>query len=213
MSRKLFPLFAMLFLYLVVTAGVTASAQTERPPGPRPLALGCCKCLGESNTLNLSTITGNPWTINGNPAVQTAVHPAWTNNPGPAKWFSTTATGNAVIPNGSFVYQLPFTVPNCTIDQRAILSGNMGGDNDITIRLDNPNGPVIAQCTGGWCFNSTRNQAIPFSVAVGPGNHQLYVTVVNAGAGPSGMFVNAILTAKCASEPVKPSMEPGGPRQ
>jgi hypothetical protein len=215
MSRKFNPLFTLLFFFTLFIAGGAAFGQSERVPAPKPLVLGCCKCLGGSNTLDLSTIAGNPWTVSGNPAIiQTTFHPAWNNNPGPAKWVSTTAGGgNGGVLGGTYVYQIRFTVPNCTIDQRSTIAGNLGGDDDIAIRLDNPSGPPIAQCTGGWCFHTPNHPAIPFTVGVGPGNHTLYVTVVNGGTGPSGMFVNAILTAKCTGEPVKPGMEPVEPRQ
>lgn len=215
MPRKFFPLFALLFIFTVAMARETVSAQTERNPAPKPLVLDCCRCLGDNNKLDLSTVAGNPWMIAGNQAfIQTSTHSAWTNNPGPAKWVSITAGGgNGGVPGGSFVYQLRFTVPNCTIDQKAAITGNLGGDDEIALRLDNPSGPVIAQCTGGWCFNTAHHPAIPFNMGVGPGNHTLYVTVVNGSLGPSGMFVNATLTAKCAAEPIKPSMEPGGPRR
>lgn len=215
MSRKYFPFFPLLFLLTVTIAGGNAAGQSEKVPAPKPLVLGCCKCLGGSNTLDLSTVAGNPWTVNGSAApIQATFHPAWNNNPGPAKWVSTTATGgNGGVAGGTYVYQIRFTVPNCTIDQRVTLAGNMGGDDTIAIRLNTTTGSPLAQCTSGYCFHTPNNPAIPFSVAVGPGNHTLFVTVVNGSLGPSGMFVNATLSAKCTGEPVRPGQETSGPRE
>jgi hypothetical protein len=214
MSRKLNPASAALAFAFLLLATLSAAAQDERrvpveiaPPDRAPgrAVLGCCKCLGGTNTLDLSTVSTNAWTVNGNPvAFLTATHPSWNINPGPARWVSTTAAGGTgSLPAGTYEYRLNFVVPACTIEQRVTLAGNFGGDDDVDLFLDNATGPAIpqnqfflAQCAGGWCFNTPRQTLRTFSRAVTPGPHTLIVRVKN-GIGPSGMFVNATLSGAC----------------
>lgn len=204
MSRKLNSVSALFALTLIAIAATSAIAQIDRArpnsdsiivKGP---TLGCCKCLGGTNTIDLSTISPNNWTVNNNPAVflpQMQINSAWNINPGPAQWVSTSAGGG----NGStgdFDYKLSFVVPDCTIRQTITLSGNYGGDNTVSVYLDNTTN-LVSACSGIWCF-STSHQSLPtFSKPVMPGPHTLIVRVNNAG-GPSGMFINARLTGDCA---------------
>lgn len=162
--------------------------------------LGCCKCLDGANSLDLSTVSGNDWTVNGNPvAYPTSIHSAWNLNTGTAKWVSTILSGSTGnIAEGDYEYRLKFVIPNCTINQEVMLSGNLGGDDDVKIFLDNNQ---LSQCSGGWCFN-TNNPPPAFSTAVTPGTHYLIVKVHNS-SGPSGMFVNAKLTGKCSGKLTK----------
>ncbi|MCU1267741.1 MAG: hypothetical protein JWM21_4059 [Acidobacteria bacterium] len=167
--------------------------------------LGCCNCLGGTNTLNLSTISSNNWTINNNPvAFPGSINSYWNLNPAPASWVSTVASGSTgTVPPGTYDYKLQFVVPHCAIEQRVTLSGNYGGDDDIFVYLDTTNNAnLISQCTLGWCFN-TQNPPPPitnYSVPQGP--HTLIVRVKNSGANPSpsGMFINAKLTGTCVSQ-------------
>jgi hypothetical protein len=225
MSRKLNPVSAFIAFAFLLCAVSTASAQPGRlGPGRtvdvratavaqgRVATLGCCKCLGGTNTLDLSTVNSNRWTVsNGAPAVfQAAVHPLWNLNPGPAAWVSAVAGGGTGgVPTGVFEYRLDFFVPTCTIGQEVTLTGNYGGDDDVDVFLDDATGPAVAQnqfflsqCTGGWCFNTPKKSlsAQSFTRSVGPGAHTLIVKVTNHGGGPSGMFVNAALNAACRRE-------------
>jgi hypothetical protein len=220
MSRKLNPVAAALAFAFLLLVASSAAAQGDRL-GParavevsaaavvqgRAATLGCCKCLGGTNTLDLSTASPNAWTVtNGNPvSFLTALHPLWNINPGPAKWVSTAAGGGTVgTPAGSYEYRLDFVVPACTIEQRVTLAGNFGGDDDVDLFLDNATGPAnptnpffISQCTGGWCFNTPKKTLQTFTRTITiPGPHTLIVKVTNGG-GPSGMFVNATLTGAC----------------
>ena len=211
MSRMLKMDTAALALALLFLAASPAAAQiqrleatrvpAERPP--RPATLGCCKCLGGTNTLDLSTIPSNAWTVsNGSPvAYPTATHPAWNVNPGPAKWVSTVASGGTgSVPAGTYEYRLDFLVPACTIGQEVTLSGNVGGDDDFDVFLDSAAGTPLTSCAG-WCFN-TQKPLQTFTTPVTPtppGLHTLIVRIKNGG-GPSGMFVNATLTGACRRE-------------
>jgi hypothetical protein len=199
MSRKFNSVSAILALTVLVLAASSAMAQDDRaqPTGP---TLGCCKCLGGSNALDLSTISSNPWTVNSNPVVflaQNQINSAWNINPGPAQWVSTSAGGGNGAA-GNFDYKLSFMIPECTIRQQVTLSGSYGGDNNVALYLDSViPANLIAQCTGNWCF-STSHQPLPtFTKAVGPGPHALIVRVNNQG-GPQGMFINARLSGACA---------------
>ena len=222
MSRKLNPVSAALALAFLLVASSVAAAQDDRLGPARPVevrasalipaggaALGCCKCLGGTNTLDLSTTPSNAWTVNGAPAAfLSAIHSAWNINPGPARWVSTAASGGTGgVPAGVYEYRLNFVVPACTIGQSVTLTGNYGADNDVAVFLDDATGPAaggnplfVSQCTGNWCFNSSKTPLPSFvNKPVAPGPHTLIVKVRNEG-GPSGMFVNATLTGACRRE-------------
>ncbi|HEX8161128.1 MAG TPA: hypothetical protein VF538_04610 [Pyrinomonadaceae bacterium] len=212
MSRKLRSLSAIFALTGLLIAAPSATAQVERGAQikqagldgrGRVATLGCCKCLGGTNTLDLSTISSNNWTVNGSPVVfLTAIHQLWNINPGPAKWVSTVATGGTgTVPAGSYDYKLDFVVPACSIDQKVTLTGDYGGDDDVQVFFDNTGFPP---CTGGWCFNTPNKSLSTFTATVGPGTHSLRVKVTNDGPSPSGMFVNAKLVGTCSSELTKP---------
>ena len=219
MSRKLSSLSAIFAALILALAASSAMAQVERnaqfnmerDDARGPVAtLGCCKCLGGSNALDLSTVSSNNWLVNGNPAVfLTAIHPLWNLQTGPAKWVSTVASGGTgSLPAGSYEYKLKFVVPACSIDQKVTLTGKYGGDDDAGVFLDNlTTGASISlgSCGGGWCFNTTNNSN-PRTLTpqnLSPGTYYLRVKVQNSG-GPSGMFVNAQLTGNCTGEPTKP---------
>jgi hypothetical protein len=215
MSRKFYMVLVALAFTVLGIAASSPLAQDRRQQrlevidarvaeGP---TLGCCKCLGGTNALDLSTTSQNRWTVNGGTAVfLTATHPAWNINPGPAQWVSSAATGGTGgLPAGDYEYRLDFVVPACTIEQRVTLTGNYGGDDNLSVFLDNAAGPAssanpnfISQCTGGWCFNTPRKTLSTFSFPVSPGPHALIIKVRNDG-GPTGMFVNAKLTGACRS--------------
>jgi hypothetical protein len=208
MFRKLSSLLAVCaFTFFVVMssapAQVSRSTEIVDTQAAAVPTLGCCKCLGGSNTLDLSTVSSNQWTVNGSPVVfVTTVNPFWTMNPSPANWVSTVANTTTNVPGITYDYKLAFAVPRCTIEQRASLSGSFAGDDDVFVYLDSAVPPkLIAQCTGGWCFNISHKPIPTFNnYAVGPGSHTLIVRVKNAAGGPSpsGMFINAKLTGNCA---------------
>jgi hypothetical protein len=209
MSRKLNSVSAILAFAVLVLAVSSAMAQMARvrPNTDETIikapTLGCCKCLGGTNTLDLSTLSSNNWTVtNGgitNPAVFLAgsqINSAWNINPGPAQWVSTSASSGTGS-GGDFDYKLNFVIPDCAIRQSITLAGSYGGDNNVALYLDSITGAnLIAQCAGNWCF-STSHQPLPtFSKNVNPGPHALIVRVNNV-SGPSGMFINAKLTGNC----------------
>ncbi|MBX7170007.1 MAG: hypothetical protein K1X72_03545 [Pyrinomonadaceae bacterium] len=179
---------------------IDVKAEREKLP-----TLGCCKCLEGSNTLDLSTIQGNNWTVNGSPvAFPTSIHGAWNLNIGSAKWVSTNINGSiGNVPQGDYEYKLQFFIPNCTIGQEVKLAGNLGADDDVKFYLDNTSSTPLSQCGGGWCFN-TQNSPPAFSTTITtPGIHTLIVQVHNSGLTPSGMFMNAKLVSKCSTKLTK----------
>jgi hypothetical protein len=218
MSGKLRALSAIFAFTILVSAASSTMAQVVRkaqfdPPRDdergNVATLGCCKCLGGTNTLDLSTVSSNNWTVNGNPvAFLSAIHPLWNLPTGPAKWVSTIASGGTGgIPPGAYEYRLKFVVPACSIDQTVTIAGNYGGDDDVPgVFLDNlstSSSVSLASCSGGWCFNSTNNtNPRTFTYNVLPGTYYLRVKVQN-GVGPSGMFVNAKLSGNCTRDPIK----------
>src|SRR5437660_1753271 len=128
MLRKLNSLLVLFAFTILVIAASSAMAQKT---------LGCCNCVGGTNTLDLSTVSSNSWTVNGSPVVflsQTQINPAWNYNTGSAQWVSTSAGGG----NGSagnFDFELPFAVPNCTIPQKITVTGTFGADNNVDVYL------------------------------------------------------------------------------
>jgi hypothetical protein len=209
MSRKMKSLSTLFAVVLLLIAASSSIAQVDRSSRPRPdttdpmvkvPTLGCCKCLGGTNTLDLSTISSNGWTVNGNPvAFPTQINQWWNLSTGPAKWVSTVATGSTGnVSLGTYDYKLNFIVPNCAIEQRVTLDGTYGGDDAIFVYLDNT-ANLISQCTGGWCFNTQHTPPPIVNYPVIGGSHALIVRVKNTGLSPSGMFVNAKLTGTCRS--------------
>jgi hypothetical protein len=225
MKNKL-NLMIMILAMLVFGNTLMGQKQTEKtkivPPDDRVIdavkpdddlkekvpVLGCCQCLGGTNSLNLSTIAGNNWRVAGSPAAFiTTPHSAWNLPTSGASWVSTVASGASTnLPISTLDYELKFKVQNCTIPQTVTLTGKVGGDDDIAVYLDNTSGTALSSCTGGWCFN-TSNPPPAISTTVGAGWHKLIVRVNNGGVSPSGMFVNAKLTSNCSKSPTKPEKE------
>ena len=201
------------------TAAPQAQAQEAMQAPPRAIrvplpatdqkipTLGCCRCLGGQNKLDLSTIPGNPWRVNGQPAVAVAAPNAAWAPPGSAKWVSINAAANGGN-NTTYHYTLQFKVEKCTIPQTIVFKGlSAAGDNYIKIWLTGPSGGGPVQCTapGGYCFTPANqlNNFAAWPVTVQPGLYTLNVDVTNI-SGPTGMFVNAVLEGQCTKEPVKP---------
>lgn len=213
---------AVLAAALAVVAGLSstaappARAQGRVPLPPRgPIVtiedrlptLGCCHCLGGENKLDLSTIPGNPWRVNGQPVVPvTPVNAAWSTNTHGARWVSLNAAGSGG--NGTtYHYTLQFKVEKCTIPQTIVLKGiAAAGDNYEKVYLTGPVGGGPAACTvaGGYCFTAA-NQLNNFAAwpLTAPGVYTLNVDVANI-SGPTGMFISAMLEGRCTKEPVKP---------
>ena len=211
--------FAALFGFVVAFAATAApQAQEAMQAPPRAIAvppsqdqriptLGCCQCLGKQNILDLSTTPGNPWLVNGQPAVAvTAPNAAWA-PAAPAKWVSINAAANGGN-NTTYHYTLQFKVEKCTIPQTIVFKGiSAAADNYIKVWLTGPSGGGPVQCTvaGGYCFTPS-NKLVNFAawpVTVAPGLYTLNVDVTNI-SGPTGMFMNAVVEGKCTKDAVKP---------
>lgn len=187
-----------------------APPRGELPPATaieRMPTLGCCHCLGGENTLDLSTIPGNPWRVNGQPVVAVSpVNAAWTTLTNGAKWVSLNVAGSGG--NGTtYHYTLQFRVEKCTIPQSIVLKGlAAGGDNYEKVYLTGPvgAGPVACTAAGGYCFTNG-NRLVNFAnwPLTKPGVYTLNVDVANI-SGPTGMFLSAVLEGRCTKAPVKP---------
>ena len=206
-------LFGVILFVIAATSAIAhvdskAQFNQDRDDVRRKVAiLGCCRCLGGTNSLDLSTIGSNNWTVNGSPVAFLTTINSWWNLPtGSANWVSTIATGgtgNIAASPPPYEYKLKFVVPACAIEQKVTLAGNYGGDDDVPgVFLDNittSTSSLLTSCSGGWCFNSTNNSnPRTFTTTVPPGTYYLRVEIKNGG-GPSGMFVNAKLTSTCRS--------------
>jgi hypothetical protein len=215
---------AFLAAALAVVAGLSSTAAPparaqDRVVGPpradlpvagvpeRMPTLGCCHCLGGENKLDLSTVPGVPWRVNGQPVVPVSpVNAAWSTNTHGANWVSLNAAGSGG--NGATShYTLQFRVEKCTIPQSIVLKGiAAAGDNFVKVYLTGPvgGGPVACTAAGGYCFTAA-NQLNNFAAwpLTAPGVYTLNVDVNNI-SGPTGMFLNAVLEGRCTKEPVKP---------
>lgn len=219
-----FPGRAVLVAALAIVAGLSSTAalparaqdRVVAPPrGELPIAavvgrlptLGCCHCLGGENKLDLSTVPGNPWQVNGQPAVAVSpVNAAWVPAPNGARWISASAAASGG-PNATYHYTLRFRVEKCTIPQSIVLKGfAAAGDNYEKVYLTGPvgGGPVACTAAGGYCFTAANqlNNFAAWPVTL-PGVYTLNVDVTNI-SGPTGMFLNAVLEGRCTKEPVKP---------
>jgi hypothetical protein len=213
-------LLAALLATLPAAVATQAQEATARPrPSPIDMqpqkkipTLGCCRCLGGNNTLNLSTIPGNPWQVNGVPAaVVASPNPAWSTNTSGAKWISINAAANGG-PNTTYRYTLRFKVEKCTIPQTIVLKGlAVAADNRYSVSLTGPSGtsPSVlcpaAPASTGHCFTAVSGQLNNFAAwpVVESGVHTLNVDVTNI-SGPTGMFINAVAEGQCTKEPVQP---------
>lgn len=213
-------LIATLPAAFVSHAQVQEAPARQRPlpidmPMPLPVmqkmpTLGCCQCLGEQKTLDLSTGSSNGWSVVSSltPAIAavpatilTSPHPAWNLPTGGAQWVSAGASGATGLPAATYTYRLRFKVQKCTIPQTVKLTGIAGADDVFKVFLDSNPTPVSA-CSGGWCFN-TQNPTPSFTVNnLAPGSHVLTVVVVNTGS-PTGMFLKAGLEGQCSKQPIK----------
>ena len=178
--------------------GVQSSLEQRIP------TLGCCRCLGGQSKLDLSTIPGNPWLVNGLPAAAVASPNAAWASPGSAQWISINAAANGGA-NTTYRYTLKFKVEKCTIPQTIVLKGlAAAADNTIKVYLTGPSsgGPVSCTVAGGYCFTAA-NQLSNFAAwpVVAPGIYTLNVDVNNI-SGPTGMFINAVVEGQCTKEPV-----------
>ncbi len=214
-------LFAALLATLPMSVVSQAQVQeTPRQPSltavPMPLpqkmpSLGCCRCLGGENTLDLSTIPSNPWRVNGQPAALVASpNPAWAPASNPAKWISANAAATGGV-NASYRYTLQFKVEKCTIPQTITLKGlAVAADNYYEVFLSGPGGnsPIVpcpsAAAATGHCFTPAGqlNNFAAWPVTV-PGIYTLNVNVKNI-SGPTGMFINALVEGRCTKEIVSP---------
>jgi hypothetical protein len=207
-----------LFAGLAISAAPQVQAQAQMQAPPRAIGvppspdqkiptLGCCRCLGGQNKLDLSTIPGNPWKVNGVPAaIIASPNPAWSTNTGGAKWIGPNAAGSGGN-NTSYRYTLQFKVEKCTIPQTITFKGiSAAGDNYIKVSLSGPSSGGPAQCNvpGGYCFTAA-NQLNNFAAwpVTAPGLYTLNVEVNNI-SGPTGMFINAAVEGQCTKDPIKP---------
>jgi hypothetical protein len=216
---------ALLAALLATLPAAVATQAQEAPARPRPSpidmqpqkkmpTLGCCRCLGEKNTLDLSTTPGNPWQVNGVPAAMvTSPNPAWSTNTGGAKWISINAAANGGA-NTTYRYTLRFKVEKCTIPQTIVLKGlAVAADNRYSVSLTGPSGTIgpsvpcpAAPASTGHCFTAVPGQLNNFAawpITFLPGIYSLNVDVTNI-SGPTGMFINAVAEGQCTKDSVQP---------
>lgn len=182
-----------------VSSTLFAQAEIARPRPERIPSLPCCKCLGESSTLNLSTGKTN-WTASqpGNPTqgpTANAANVAWTTSViTTAQWISPVGNPTAT---GDYTYQTRFNSGNCTIPSMIVVSGKFLADNRATLLVD---GVTVATSVGtpnyGFLPGSltTFTYTIPANLAAGAHNITL---VANNQSGPTGVIADVQVTRKC----------------
>ena len=189
----------------LVALAVFSGFDLAHPQGgtKTPPSLPCCKCLGESHTLDLSTGQGSPidpiWSVNGTSAFTTPKVSSWIALPG-AQWIQPVAspTPSNNVPARVYKYTVKFNIPKCTIPSDVRLDGNFSADNSANAFLDPP-AHAVGSCPGPTCFKGS----VPLTVNsawLTPGStHTLEIDVTN-NEGYSGLIVNAKLTRQCARE-------------
>jgi len=184
-----------------------AHEQSERLAVFKGPTLGCCDCVGQSVSLNVSTGQGNGatdplWQVNGGTAYITPAVSSWVALI-PAQWIQpvSSPTPSPNVPAGVYKYTLRFNVAKCTIPMSAyLLTGNFAADNSVIVRLDG--GAPISQCSGSYCFQS--GTGVGFNLPISPGTtHTLEIEVKNDGS-YSGLIVNAQIKAQCTKQNVLP---------
>jgi hypothetical protein len=167
--------------------------------GPPLITVPCCKCLGGSFSVDLSTGQSSPvdslWKVNGGNAFTTPPFSSWGTLPA-AKWIQPVAspTPSPSVPPGVYKYTVPFTVPTCTIPMGVRLDGKFLADNSAKVFLDTTQ---VASCPGPSCFSGTPTS---FSIpSIAAGIHTLRIEVTNI-SGPSGLIVSAALKGQCKQD-------------
>jgi hypothetical protein len=178
--------------------------QAERTavPPTRVQTLGCCECVGQVVSLNVSTGQGSGstdpfWLVNTLAAYVTApVIGAWVTSP-PAQWIQPLASPlpSTNVPPGVYKYKLKFNVLNCTIPIQYRLEGCFAADNSVIVKLDNV--PKYT-CSTGSCFGTCISPTISLG-SLSPTTHTLEFDVTN-NEGPSGLIVNAQIKGQCAKQ-------------
>jgi hypothetical protein len=125
--------------------------------------------------------------------VANAANVSWVALP-PARWVGPPTGGTST---GDFTYQLQIYVPRCTIPSQVRLAGRFAGDNSVRVFFDERR---IAASGGTPNYGFLPGSVTPFAVSsLTPGLHTLRVVVTNSG-GPTGVIVEAALTATCPRE-------------
>ncbi len=170
------------------------SGAVGAPPGPMQ-TLACCRCLGETTTLNLGTGIAN-WALENGPAFPVAnAYPGWTTALSPAKWIQSAPSTNGSatgVSAGTYKYQLRFMVPRCLIGATVQLAGRFAADNSARLLL---NGTPIAATPQNKGFVTPTS----FSAVLPPGIHTLMIEVKNEDS-VSGAVLQAQLVRRCATE-------------
>ena len=179
---------------------VVTQEQAERIklPVTKVSTLGCCDCVGQVASLDVSTGQGGGstdpfWQVNNGLAYITPpVAGAWPTSPS-ANWIQPVASPlpSRNVPPGVYKYTLKFNVAKCTIPKSGYqLFGKFAADNNAIVRLD---GGQIFQCTN--CFGTL----IPLNLvlSISPGPHTLEFEVTNTSI-YSGLLVNAQIKGQCA---------------
>ncbi len=209
---------------LLAVIAIPSTTLAQRPMRHRPIrqighpsdpvnptkvpTLACCHCIGDSNSLDLSTGAA-VWTVapvggTSSTAVLVTPNVSWTNNLAPAKWIGPPGAPQSV---GSWAYETTFYVQQgCVIPSTISLSGKFAADNTATLQVDNQ-APVSLQGTPNYGFLPGSVTSFGGGSVWTAGPHTIRVTVGNAG-GPTGLVVSATLTRKCTSSVVLDSRNP-----
>jgi hypothetical protein len=183
-------------LLFSLSASFAAAAQGPAVPPPvKQITVPCCKCVdGSTQTVSINT-GATPWTMKGptGPAVpaQVTSHVAWTTAAAPAKWVGTQA-GQP----GTYIFELPFYLPNCVIKASVTVAGVFSADNGAVLVVDTPspafNAPPPTAFTSTFAFTKAITT---------PGLHTIRVSVKN-NEGPTGTVVRGTITVRCPKDPV-----------
>ena len=192
---------------LLIAASVASSAiaaeDEARLAAPKRAVLPCCKCLGDSTSVNLSTgANGVTWTAavpnsSAQNATATSANPAWTTMLAPmAQWIS--PSGNPTT-TGVYTYQTQFDARNCTVPSDITISGKFLADNSAVLLVDDKK---VASSVGtpnyGFLPGSLTSFSYTIPASAAAGVHTVTVQAQNS-SGPTGIVVQLTATRHCSS--------------
>ncbi|WP_218510008.1 hypothetical protein [Variovorax sp. dw_308] len=175
--------------------------------GAKIAKLECCKCVGETASLDLSTGVAT-WIYKGSAAPTITPYQYWTTEVATnktidtgsvASWININNTNSA--PQGNYQYTLDFNLPDCVIGSTINIEGVFSADNDASVYLDNVNaasllGRTSVGQTANYGFMNGHGGVFNKTVVLSPGNHKLIAVVYNDGSF-SGFQMKSKMTRKC----------------